>query len=118
MLFLLREGEVRTSNESELLTDYLDDVQLGNSLYLIDERMSINELARIVEIERFPYDNTRSPIVTISTVKRNSTDAVVQQKVEQKKLERTAMKQKVIYNVCTITSEDTLAINELLRKIC
>lgn len=83
----------------------LGEVQLGNSLYLIDERMSINELARIVEIECFPYDNTRSPIVTISTVKQNIMNAIVQQKVDQKKLERTAVKQKVIYNGCTITPE-------------
>ncbi|MER2107468.1 MAG: phage tail protein [Solibacillus sp.] len=84
----------------------LNDVQLGNSMYLIDERMSINDLARIVEIENFPYDSTRSPIVTISTVKKNLMDAVVQQKIEQRQLAKTAVKQKVIYNGCTITPEE------------
>lgn len=83
-----------------------DEVQLGNSLYLIDERMSLSNLARIVEIERFPFDSSRSPIVTISTVRQNLMDAVVQRKVEQRQLEKTAVKQKTIYNGCTISKED------------
>lgn len=82
-----------------------DKVELGNGVWLIDERMDIKMSARIIEIETFPYDN-RSPIATISNYQKMITDTMVQRQQEQAVIERTAVKQHSIYNGCTITKED------------
>lgn len=91
-----------------------DDVQLGNGVYLIDDRMQIESTARIVAIcelykllnDQLVKDTNRSPIATISNVQKTISPALVQQQKQQAQIERTAVKQQKIYNGCTISPED------------
>lgn len=80
------------------------DIALGNSFYLIDERLNENELARINEIEYYPYSN-KSPKLKLANRVRYMSDIAVQQRQQQLLLDKEAVKQKENYNGVTI-SED------------
>lgn len=84
---------------------YEGEVQLGNSLFLIDERMGIDIEARIVEIETFP-ESSKSPRIVISNAQKTMTDVVLNLNAKQTSLDRVAVKQRKYYNGCTITPED------------
>lgn len=91
-----------------------DKVQLGNGVFLIDERLGIESTARIVAVREFykqvngqlVKDINRSPMVTISNIQKTVSRALVQQQQQQAQIEQTAVKQQVIYNGCTISKED------------
>lgn len=84
---------------------YQGDVQLGNSLFLIDERMGIDIEARIVEIEEYP-DSSKSPRIVISNTQKTMTDVVLDLNNKHVNLDRVAVKQRKYYNGCTITPEE------------
>lgn len=99
-----------------------DEIQLGNGVYLIDERLNIDSLARITEIEEFykiergqlVKDNSRPDIVTISNVRKNIINNIIEQQQQQASTERTAVKQRTLYNGCNISPEEgftTTAMN-------
>ena len=81
-----------------------DDIALGNSFYLIDERLNENDLARIVAITRYPYSN-KSPKLTLANRFKNMSDVAVQQQLQHQQLDRESVKQKENYNG-VIISED------------
>lgn len=83
---------------------YQGDVQLGNSLFLIDERMGIDIEARIVEIEEYP-ESSKSPRIVISNTQKTMTDVVLDLNNKHANLDRVAVKQRKYYNGCTITPE-------------
>lgn len=83
-----------------------DDIQLGNRLFLIDERMNIDANARIVAVKTFPYEISRTPVVTISSIRKNMSSLVINQQNAQATIEQSAVKLKSIYNGCTISKED------------
>lgn len=91
-----------------------DDIQLGNGVFLIDERLGIESTARIVGIKEFYKqvngqlikDANRSPIVTISNIQRTVSRALVQQQKQNVQFERTGVKQQTIYNGCMISKEE------------
>lgn len=84
---------------------YQGDVQLGNSLFLIDERMGIDIEARIVEIEEYP-ESSKSPRIVISNAQKTMTDVVLDLNNKHANLDRVAVKQRKYYNGCTITPEE------------
>ncbi len=83
-----------------------DDMSLGNSFFLIDERINLSNIARIVEIERYPFDKSKSPRITVANKRKSITDVTISQKQQHNQLNDVAVKQKKIYNGCTITKED------------
>lgn len=91
-----------------------DDVKLGNGVFLIDERLGIESEARIVAVREFykqvngqaVKDTNASPIITISNIQQTISRTLVQQQKQQAQIERTAVKQKNIYNGCVISKEE------------
>lgn len=83
-----------------------DDLQLGSIVFLVDERMDIDANARITAIKTFPYEPNRTPIVSISSIKKNMSSLAISQQKAQHTIEQSAVKLKSIYNGCTISKED------------
>lgn len=90
------------------------DIALGNSFYLIDERLNENELARINEIEYYPYSN-KSPKLKLANRVRYMSDIAVQQRQQQLLLDKEAVKQKENYGGVKI-SEDGLQTMATVEK--
>lgn len=82
-----------------------EDLQLGNGVYLIDERTGLKMSARITEIIEYPYTN-ESPEVTVSSFNKLFTNTMVNQSIKQAEIENTAVIQSSIYNGCTISKEE------------
>ena len=98
---------VSVATEFSILQDmgYNGEIALGNSFYLLDERMNFEDLTRIVEIERYPLDESKSPRVVVSNKRRSIINNSVSQKQQYDSLDKQVVKKKRLYNGVTISEE-------------
>lgn len=88
------------------------DIALGNSFYLHDPRVNENDLARIIAIDRYPFDKTKTPKVTLANRVKYMSDIAVEQRRKHLLLNAEAVKQKENYGGTTISEEGFQAVAE------
>lgn len=86
------------------------DIALGNSFYLHDPRVNENDLARIVAIERYPYDKTKTPKVTLANRVKYMSDIAVEQRRKHLLLNAEAVKLKENYGGATVTEDEGITV--------
>ena len=87
-----------------------EQIGLGDSFFLIDERLKLEDETRVVEIESYPFDKDRSPTVITSNAKRNVENLSINQVVRQNDLNNSAVKKGNIYNGASINDDQGILI--------
>ena len=82
-----------------------NDLNLGDSVRLIDERINEFGNVRIVQIQKYPLLKGKSPDITLANRPKTLFDTVIQEKLNRESLDNLVVKQTEIYNGVTINQE-------------
>ncbi|MCZ0757044.1 phage tail protein, partial [Anoxybacillus sp. J5B_2022] len=81
-----------------------EQINLGDTVYVIYEPLNIDITARVVELVEFP-ESTKSTQLTLANFKPNATDIIADFSRKQNELDKVAVKKREIYNGVTINDD-------------
>ena len=82
-----------------------NDLNIGDSIRLIDERINEFGNVRIVQIQKYPLLSGKSPDIILANRQKTLLDSVIQEKLNRESLDDTVVKQTQIYNGVSINTQ-------------